>query len=61
VKRILFFISLLGSVSAFAETAYITDQLKITLRSGESTTHKVVRMPPSGTARKGPDRKKQTN
>ena len=47
--------SLLGSVSvgsapAIASTAYITDQLKITLRSGESTTHKVVRMLPSGTA-----------
>jgi SH3 domain protein len=61
VKRILFFISLLGSVSAFAETAYITDQLKITLRSGESTTHKVVRMLPSGTAVKVLDRNNQTN
>ena len=61
MKRILFFISLLGSVSAFAETAYITDQLKITLRSGESTTHKVVRMLPSGTAVKVLDRNNQTN
>ncbi|MDX2486045.1 MAG: TIGR04211 family SH3 domain-containing protein [Gammaproteobacteria bacterium] len=50
MKRILFFIFLLGSSSAIAETGYITDQLKITLRSGESTTHKVVRMLPSGTA-----------
>ena len=61
MKRILFFISLLGSVSAFAETAYITDQLKITLRSGESTTHKVIRMLPSGTAVKVLDRNNQTN
>jgi SH3 domain protein len=50
VKRILFFMLLLGSSSCFAETGYITDQLKITLRSGESTTHKVIRMLPSGTA-----------
>ena len=50
MKRTLFFIFLLGSSSAIAETGYITDQLKITLRSGESTTHKVVRMLPSGTA-----------
>ena len=50
MKRILFFILLLGSSSAIAETGYITDQLKITLRSGESTTHKVIRMLPSGTA-----------
>lgn len=50
MKRILFFMLLLGSSSCFAETGYITDQLKITLRSGESTTHKVIRMLPSGTA-----------
>ena len=31
-----------------AETRYVTDQLKITMRSGESTTHKIVRMLPSG-------------
>jgi SH3 domain protein len=66
VKRILFLISLLGSVSvgsvsAFAETSYITDQLKITLRSGESTTHKVIRMLPSGTAVKVLERNSQTN
>jgi SH3 domain protein len=66
VKKIIFFISLLasvsiGSVSAFAATAYITDQLKITLRSGESTTHKVIRMLPSGTSVKILDRNSQTN
>jgi SH3 domain protein len=66
VKKIIFFISLLasvsiGSVSAFAATAYITDQLKITLRSGESTTHKVIRMLPSGTSVKILDRNNQTN
>ena len=66
MKRFLFFISLLGSifigsVSALAETSYITDQLKITLRSGESTTHKVVRMLPSGTAVNVLERNSQTN
>jgi len=50
VKNILLFIFLLGSAPALAETGYITDQLKITLRSGENTTYKVVRMLPSGTA-----------
>ena len=32
-----------------AETRYITDELEITLRSGESTRHAIVRMLPSGT------------
>ena len=50
MKRILFFMLLFGSSPLLAETGYITDQLKITLRSGESTTHKVIRMLPSGTA-----------
>ncbi len=50
MKNILLFIFLLGSAPALAETGYITDQLKITLRSGENTTYKVVRMLPSGTA-----------
>ncbi|MFW2440616.1 MAG: TIGR04211 family SH3 domain-containing protein [Arenicellales bacterium] len=61
MKKILLFILVLGSTSALAETGYITDQLKITLRSGESTTHKVVRMLPSGTAVTVLGRNKQTN
>ena len=52
---------LLGSSSCFAETGYITDQLKITLRSGESTTHKVIRMLPSGTAVEILSRSSETN
>jgi SH3 domain protein len=52
---------LLGSSSCFAETGYITDQLKITLRSGESTTHKVIRMLPSGTAVEILSRNSDTN
>lgn len=31
-----------------AENRYVTDQFKITLRSGESATHKILRMLPSG-------------
>lgn len=31
-----------------AESRYVTDQFKITLRSGESATHKILRMLPSG-------------
>ena len=61
MKNILLFIFLLGSTPALAETGYITDQLKITLRSGESTTHKVIRMLPSGTTVKILGRNKQTN
>ncbi|HEC26346.1 MAG TPA: TIGR04211 family SH3 domain-containing protein [Gammaproteobacteria bacterium] len=61
VKNILLFVFLLGSTSAFAETGYITDQLKITLRSGENTTFKVIRMLPSGTAVEILSRNKQTN
>jgi len=61
VKNILLFIFLLGSTPALAETGYITDQLKITLRSGESTTHKVIRMLPSGTTVKILGRNRQTN
>lgn len=61
MKNILLFVFLLGSTSAFAETGYITDQLKITLRSGENTTFKVVRMLPSGTAVTILGRNSQTN
>lgn len=48
-KALLLLISLLLSGSAYGETRYVTDRLKITLRSGESTGHKIVRMLPSGT------------
>lgn len=33
-----------------AKTVYVTDQFKITLRSGESSKHKIIRMLPTGTA-----------
>lgn len=35
---------------ATAETRYVTDIFKITLRSGESTSHKIIRMLDSGSA-----------
>ncbi|NOY17668.1 MAG: TIGR04211 family SH3 domain-containing protein [Gammaproteobacteria bacterium] len=61
MKNVLLFIFLLGSAPALAETGYITDQLKITLRSGENTSFKVIRMLPSGTAVKILGRNKQSN
>jgi len=39
---------LLGFGLLQAESRYVTDQFKITLRSGESSTHKILRMLPSG-------------
>jgi SH3 domain protein len=51
VIRILFMLlTLLSACLAAAETRYVTDQFEITLRSGESTRHKIVRMLPSGSA-----------
>ncbi len=41
-------LALMAAGGAQAETRYVTDQLKITMRSGESTTHKIIRMLPSG-------------
>ena len=35
---------------AQAETRYVTDQLEATLRTGESVTHRIIRMVESGTA-----------
>ena len=40
---------LLGFTHLQAESRYVTDQFKITLRSGESATHKLLRMVSSGT------------
>jgi SH3 domain protein len=47
-KALLLLISLAVFGTAYGETRYVTDRLKITLRSGESTGHKIVRMLPSG-------------
>lgn len=49
MKKQLIFLLLLAAASALqAETRYVTDQFKVTLRSGESATHKILRMLPSG-------------
>lgn len=39
---------LLLPITLFAESRYVTDQFKVTLRSGEGVSHKIVRMLPSG-------------
>ena len=44
-----FIIALLSCNIAFAKTVYVTDSMKFTLRSGESNSHKIVKMLPSGT------------
>jgi SH3 domain protein len=38
----------LGAAAALAQTAYVTDEFRITLRSGESATHRILRMLPTG-------------
>ncbi len=45
----LFLLLLLVTATVGAETRYVTDQFKITLRSGQTSTHKILRMLPSGT------------
>jgi len=49
MKKILLLILLLTTGLASAETRYVTDQLKITMRSGESNRHRIIKMLPSGT------------
>ena len=48
MKKIAFVILMLCTTSVFANTAYVTDELKITMRTGESATHRIVRMLPTG-------------
>jgi SH3 domain protein len=48
VKKIAILFFILCSTTAFAQTAYVTDELKITLRTGESATHRIARMLPTG-------------
>jgi SH3 domain protein len=50
VKRaLLFLVCLVALGVAQAETKYVTDSFKITMRRGETTGHKIIRMLPSGT------------
>lgn len=44
-----FIIALFSCSSAFAESIYVSDNMKFTLRSGESNSHKIIKMLPSGT------------
>lgn len=49
IKKILLFALLLSNAyNVFAETVYVTDTLKIEVRSGMSTQHKILTMLPSG-------------
>ncbi len=50
MKQAVALLLILISANTLAETAYITDQFKVTMRSGESSEYRVVRMLPSGTA-----------
>lgn len=49
-KIIILALPLFYCAAGLAETRYITDQLEITLRSGQSTKHQILRMLPSGMA-----------
>lgn len=50
LKKLVFFfvVVLLLAKPAFPDVRFVTDQVKITLRTGESTEHKVMQMLPSG-------------
>ena len=49
MRKLLTLALLAAAGLAQAETRYITDQLEATLRSGESITHRITKMLPSGT------------
>ncbi|MGB5202094.1 MAG: TIGR04211 family SH3 domain-containing protein [Sedimenticolaceae bacterium] len=48
MKKIVTLCLMFLSTTVLAQTAYITDEFKITLRSGESATHRILRMLPTG-------------
>lgn len=48
LKTLIITLALGLTLAAQAETRYVTDELKITLRSGESNNHRIIRMLPSG-------------
>ncbi len=50
MKALLLCLLLLLSGALQAETRYVTDLLKVTMRSGESSSHRILRMLNSGTA-----------
>lgn len=48
MKKITTIILMLCTTAVFAKTSYVTDELKITMRTGESATHRIMRMLPTG-------------
>ena len=50
LRHLILLIALTFSLNTPAETRYITDQLEVTQRSGQSTKHQILRMLPSGMA-----------
>ena len=48
MKKIVTLLLILCSATVAAKTAYVTDELEITLRTGETTGHRIVRMLPTG-------------
>jgi SH3 domain protein len=50
LKTLLALVLALSTAAVAARTAYVTDELKITLRTGESATHRILRMLPTGEA-----------
>ena len=48
MKKFATLLLILCSATATAKTAYVTDELEITLRTGETTGHRIVRMLPTG-------------
>ena len=48
VKKLVILVLMLCSAAAVARTAYVTDELKITMRTGESTGHRIIKMLSTG-------------
>jgi SH3 domain protein len=50
IRLVVVLLCFCGIGQVLAETRYVTDQSQITMRRGESTRHKIIRMLPSGEA-----------
>ncbi len=48
MKKLVLWMSLFLAQGLLAETAWVTDDVKITVRAGESARHKIISMAPSG-------------
>ena len=49
VLSAMFLLTVVGSTPAYAETAYISDELKVPMRSGASNGHRIIKFLKSGT------------